>query len=153
MNGNALGSGAAAGARWWAWERRDRYQSWTWVAAFGLAGAVVMAVAGLPPVDLHGPLHRLGVMDPLCGGTRAARYAVLGQWRAAWRYNPLGLAAVLAGALMVLRAAVGVWSGRWWNFVASPSTRWRRLWLASLVVGLVVLEVRQQLLAPLLVAP
>lgn len=140
-------------ARWWQWADADLYRPWTWLAAAGTAAAVAMAAAGLPPVDLHGPLHHLGVMDPLCGGTRAARYAVLGQWRAAWAYNPLGLAAVLGAGLLVLRGVTGVVSGRWWTPAWTPSPRLRRLLLAALLVGLVALEVRQQLLVDLLVAP
>jgi len=49
----------------------------------------VLAAVGLPPVDLHGPLHYLGVMDPLCGMTRGTvavlrgRPLVLNVW-ASW---------------------------------------------------------------------
>ena len=46
-----------------------------------------MALWGLPPVDLHGPLHRLGIMDPVCGGTRSAYFAVSARWALAWYYN------------------------------------------------------------------
>ena len=141
-----------AGARWWEWAPADRYRDWTWLAVFGTAGAAVMALAGLPPLDLHGPLHYLGVMDPLCGGTRAARYTMLGQWRAAWRYNPLGVAAVLGAGLMVLRGSVGAVSGRWWTPAVVLAPGVRRLLTTALLLGLVALEIRQQLLAPLLLA-
>ena len=68
----------------------DRHRTLTGLAAGGLVLAAAWALLGLPPVDLHGPLHRYGVMDPLCGGTRAVRLATLGGWADAWGYNPLG---------------------------------------------------------------
>lgn len=139
-------------ARWGEWLPADLYRDWTWLAVGGVGAAGLMAFVGLPPIDLHGPLHYLGVMDPLCGGTRAARYTMLGQWRAAWRYNPLGLAAVLVAALVVLRAGVGLATRRWWTPALSLPAYVRRLLTAALLVGLVALEVRQQLLAPLLLA-
>jgi len=52
------------------WEQADRHPTLTPLAAAGLLAAAILAVVGLPPVDLHGPLHRLGIMDPLCGMTR-----------------------------------------------------------------------------------
>lgn len=146
------GSRQDGAVRWGKWLPVDRYRDWTWLAVGGVGAAAVMALAGLPPLDLHGPLHYLGVMDPLCGGTRAARYTMLGQWRAAWHYNPLGLAAVLIAALTVLRAGVGLATGRWWTPPTGLPVRTRRLLTAVLLVGLVALEVRQQLLAPLLLA-
>lgn len=72
-----------------------------------------MAVFGLPPVDLHGLLHHVGIMDPLCGGTRATAYTARGEWALAWRYNPLGFLAVVAAAAAVLRAVVGLLARRW----------------------------------------
>jgi len=146
------GSRQGGAVRWGEWLPVDRYRDWTWLAVGGVGAAAVMALAGLPPLDLHGPLHYLGVMDPLCGGTRAARFMMLGQWRAAWHYNPLGLAAVLIAALTVLRAGVGLATGRWWTPPTGLPVRTRRLLTAVLLVGLVALEVRQQLLAPLLLA-
>ena len=79
-------------------------------------------VLGLPPIDLHGPLHWVGIMDPLCGGTRAARYTAIGQWGQAWHYNPLGIVTVLAVGLLLLRGAVGVTTGRWPVMVANSPT-------------------------------
>lgn len=52
---------------------------WIAVALCGLMAAVVLAVFGLPPADLHGVLHRLGVMDPLCGGTRSVYLTLHGR--------------------------------------------------------------------------
>ena len=60
------------------WSDRDEHRPLATVALVGLALAGVMAIAGLPPVDLHGPLHRFGIMDPLCGMTRGVRAALRG---------------------------------------------------------------------------
>lgn len=146
------GAGRAGPARVWMWAPVDRQRDWTVLAVLGTGTASAMALFGLPPLDLHGPLHYLGVMDPLCGGTRAARYTMLGRWDLAWRYNPLGLVAVLGAGLMVLRAGIGVVSRRWWTPVLGPTPGVRRLLLVALALGVVALEIRQQLLAPLLMA-
>ena len=131
---------------------RDRHEWLTLVALLALGIAVTMAVAGLPPVDLHGPLHRFGIMDPLCGGTRAARYAAQGDLGEAWRYNPLSIVIVYGAALAIVRAGVGFASRRWVTLI----TEWtpaRRRWVIAIVVALVVLlEIRQQLRADLLMA-
>lgn len=89
-------------------------------------------------------------MDPFCGGTRAARFAMQGQWALAWTYNPLGIAAVAAAALGVVRLLSGLLSGRWVNVSVSWTPRLRRSVLMVLSVFLVVLEVRQQSLADML---
>lgn len=103
-----------------------------------------MALFGPPPVDLHGPLHRFGIMDPLCGGIRAARYTARGEWALAWQYNPLGVVAVLGAAAGAVRAAVGALSGRWLT-ARFHWTPWRRRVILAVVVALLLgLEVRQQ---------
>ena len=112
--------------------------------------AVVLAVTGLPSIDLHGPLHRMGIMDPFCGGTRSARLTVLGQWGQAWTYNPLGLLTVMGAAALVVRSVVGVLTHRWLNASWRPSARLRWLLISAGVVVLVLLEIRQQSLAWLL---
>lgn len=122
----------------------DRHR-WVTFPSLGLLMiAVVMAVTGLPPIDLHGPNHWFGIMDPLCGGTRAARYTVQGHWALAWTYNPLGVLAVLLVGATVLRAIIGVLTHRW----VTVTVRWtrRRRWIAltALVVLVIVLEIRQQ---------
>ncbi|MFL6054192.1 MAG: DUF2752 domain-containing protein [Actinoallomurus sp.] len=152
--------GVAAGAsqapwrprRVWAvrvsWEDRDRASGVTVVAVAGLAVGVLLAVLGLPPVDLHAPPHQFGIMDPLCGGTRALRFTLLGHWHDAWRYNPLSPVLAVGAALALLRHMVGALTGRW-------LTIWipRRVLIALAVIVLVPLEVNQQLHAGLLQGP
>jgi hypothetical protein len=75
---------------------------------------------------------------------------MLGDWRLAWRYNPLGLVAVVGSAAVVGRAIIGVITGRWFSATVVWTPRRRRLVVAVVLVLLAVLEVRQQLLAPLL---
>ena len=135
------------------WSRRDEMRLVTWAGIAGLGLAIVMARFGLPPVDLHGPLHRMGIMDPLCGGTRAARLTAQGKLGSAWTYNPLGILATFVAAAAVLRMIVGVTARRWLNLQIhwSPRLRWATL---ILVVGvLIVLEIRQQGRADLLTKP
>ena len=52
------------------WQPRDQQRLISFLAMISVGFAVAMAVFGLPPVDLYGPFHRFGIMDPLCGGTR-----------------------------------------------------------------------------------
>ena len=132
------------------WDHRDRHRWLTGLAAAAVASAVGMAIFGLPPVDLHGPLHKVGIMDPFCGGTRAARYTA--QWRLveAWRYNPLSILIVLGGLAAVVRAVVGLTTRRWLTLAVAWTPR--RRGIAIVVIGLLLLalEVRQQLRADLL---
>lgn len=138
------------------WDRIDRHRSLTLVltllALALIAAAATMAVVGLPPIDLHGPLHKMGIMDPLCGGTRAARYTAQGQFGEAWRYNPLGIVVVAGSVLLVVRAMIGVVGRRWLNVRFQMTPRARRLLLATFAVLLVLLEIRQQARAGLLMA-
>lgn len=109
-----------------------------WVA-IGAVGAVAMARFGLPPVALHGPLHNVGVMDPLCGMTRAVRLLARGDLVNAWRYNP-GVYLLAVGAVaVVVRWWVGTTTGRWARLRMRPAG-----WVL-LVVTIVVLDVNQQL--------
>jgi hypothetical protein len=124
----------------------NRHRPLTWLAAIGVVAAVIMAVFGLPPVDLHGPLHHAGIMDPLCGGTRSVRYAFRGEWALAWTYNPLGLLVAAGGVLVTLRAITGWLTGRW----ISAHVHGRRAVFVILLVATAALAVRQQLHASLL---
>lgn len=131
-------------------EPRDRHR-WITLAAVALvAVAAAMAFFGLPPIDLHGPLHRFGFMDPLCGGTRAARYTAMGQWGQAWRYNPLGILTVLMVGLLLLRGAFGITTGRWPTLHLTWTRRTRRIAVALALILVVLIEIRQQGRAELL---
>lgn len=100
--------------------------------------------------DIRCTQHRVGIMDPLCGGTRAARYTAQGDLAQAWRYNPLGIVAVLGAVLVVARTTIGVTARRWENLDLRLTRRARHLWLAVLFVLIALLEVRQQMRAELL---
>ena len=131
-------------------DRRDGHSWVSVLAMLGIAAALAMAITGLPPVDLHGPLHKFGIMDPLCGGTRAARYAAQGNFVEAWRYNPLSIVIVVAGGVALVRAGIGIVAGRWVNLKFSPTQGQRRILLGVVAVLLMALEIRQQMRAELL---
>ncbi len=133
-------------------EPRDRYPWVSLAAAALVAVAGAMAAFGLPPIDLHGPMHWYGIMDPLCGGTRAARYTAQGNLAEAWRYNPLSILVVYGAGLAILRAAVGLLGRRWVTFTVCWTPGRRRWAIAVLIVLVALLEVRQQMRADLLMA-
>jgi hypothetical protein len=93
------------------WQDRDRAWGITVVAVAGLTVGVLLAVLGMPPVDLHTPPHQFGIMDPLCGGTRALRFTLLGRWHDAWRYDPLSCTARAGRPGRKMGALTG--TGRW----------------------------------------
>ncbi|MCZ4102791.1 DUF2752 domain-containing protein [Streptomyces sp. H39-C1] len=113
-----------------------------------MAIAAALAVFGLPPLDLHGPLHFLGVMDPACGMTRGVRLVLRGDLVAAFRYNPASPLVVAVMSLAVLRAAYGRLTGRW----LTVRLRWSPGLLTALAIAVIALEVNQQLHASLLLA-
>ncbi len=116
-------------------ESRDRYAVVSRLVALGLVGAVALALLGLPPTSLHGPLHRFGIMDPLCGMTRAVRLLARGNVAATWRYNPAAFALAIFAALIMLRWVFGRFTGRWYA-VTLASPRVLRLALALPVAAL-----------------
>lgn len=131
-------------------DREDSVRAVTLLALVGLVVAVGMAIFGLPPWDLHTPLHHAGIMDPLCGGTRSVRLAAMGRWGESWAFNPLGIPVLLLFIALLVRAAVGFTTHRWYA-VAIGWTRRRRLAATAVVIILLVLlEIRQQSIAPLL---
>ncbi len=132
--------------------RRDQHWWLTLLGVLALAIAAAMAIFGLPPVDLHSPLHKIGIMDPFCGGTRAARYTAQGNLAEAWRYNPLSILVVYGAGLAILRAAVGLLGRRWVTLTVTWTPGRRRWAIAILIVLVAVLEIRQQLRADLLMA-
>ena len=133
-------------------QSRDRHPLITSIALLGVATAVMMAVWGLPPIDLHGPLHRYGIMDPLCGGTRAAYYTTRGNLGRAWQYNPLGVIVVGGGCAAVARSVSGLATRRWLTLTTVWTSRRRWMVATIVLVLLVALEIRQQLNADLLTA-
>jgi hypothetical protein len=128
----------------------DRPESlvWTLLAAAGLLGAIVLAIVGIPSIDIHGPLHYAGIMDPFCGATRSVYLTMRGQWENALRYNPGAPLLLLVAAGLVVRGAVGWWTGRW-IYARMPR---RAVVAAAMTVG-IALAVRQQSNAALLIAP
>lgn len=122
-------------------ERIDRHRVLTLFAVAGLAAGALMAAFGLPPVNLHGPLHQLGIMGPICGATRAVRFAMMGEWGLSFQYNPIGIPLVAGAAFLVLRTAAGALTRRWLNV----RMRWSRLTVAVVVVAILALWVNQQL--------
>lgn len=128
--------------------QRDAQPVWTWIALGGLVIGVLLAVFGLPTIDLHGPLHHLGVMDPLCGGTRSVYLTLHGRLLDAVRYNPTGPMVVVGAVAMLIRAAIGWSTGRWLGIHIR-----RQILIPATVLALTALEVNQQLHAPLLTSP
>ncbi|GAA3137295.1 hypothetical protein JOF29_000066 [Kribbella aluminosa] len=120
----------------------------TRVAVLGLAAAITLRVVGVPRVDLHGPLHYLGIMDPLCGGTRAMFLLTSGHPAAAAHYNPIVFPFAAVVLAQLARAAIERATGR--RFRLSPSPAVRRVLITIGVAALVALEIRQQLHADLL---
>lgn len=128
--------------------RRPESPVWTWLALLVVLGGVVLALTGLPPIDLHGLLHYAGIMDPLCGGTRSVYLTMTGRWAAAWRYNPAAPLLLVVAVVWILRAAIG-WSLQRWILLRVP----RRPAIAIAIVALTALQVRQQWNVELLTAP
>ncbi|MDS1270873.1 DUF2752 domain-containing protein [Lipingzhangella sp. LS1_29] len=130
-------------------ERVDRHRILVWIALAGLVLGSAMAVFGLPPVNLHGPAHFLGIMSPTCGGTRSVWAAMSGDLGASWRYNPLGTVLVVGAVGTLVRFAIGVSTGRWVNVRV-------RSWPVPAVLGgalFLALGIRQQLNVDLLRTP
>lgn len=128
-------------------EREDRFSAWYRGAAAMAVGALALRVVGFPPIDLHSPLHRAGIMDPLCGGTRAALALSHGDLDLAWRYNPLvPLLAVAVGGL-VARWCWGRATGRWITVDVN-----RRALVVAAALLVVALWVNQQAQASLLMS-
>ena len=132
--------------------RIDEHRWVSAVAAVLVVISVAMAQFGLPRWGFHGPLHAVGIMDPFCGGTRAARLTMMGRFAEAWEYNPAGVLVTLGAALLLARAFAGVVTRRWVNVRWRPTNRQRRAMIVTLGLALIVLEVRQQGLAEMLSA-
>ncbi len=124
-----------------AWFARNPYTELLPLVVGGAALAAVLAIVGLPPISIHGPQHFVGIMDPLCGMTRAVRYLARGEVANAWAYNPaVFLLAVTAGSI-VLASAYGAMTGRWPLLVAARP----RLTRGMVMVLVAALWVNQQM--------
>ena len=91
----------------------DRWPHLIHLVAAGALGAAGLALFGLPPVDVHGPLHYLRIMDPLCGMTRATRHLARGEVAEALTYNPAVVLLPIVAALVTARWAGGRLTGTW----------------------------------------
>jgi Protein of unknown function (DUF2752) len=127
-------------------EQADRHPALAPLAAAGLLAAGVLAVVGLPPVDLHGPLHRLGIMDPLCGMTRGTVTVLHGRLGQAVSYNPASPLLVAGAVLTLGRWLVGRLTGRWLD----ATLRRTPLTVGLVTVLVLALWVNQQAHAALL---
>ena len=116
---------------------------------FGLVPlAVLVAVVGLPPVDIHGPLHYLGIMGPTCGMTRGVMWTVRGDLARAWQFNPVALLVIPTMVAVTGRAIYARVTGQWLNL----HLRWRPwLWIIPAVL-IILLSIRQQLSVEFLLA-
>lgn len=128
------------------WAASDSRPELARLAAAGVVGALALRVIGLPPFAIHGPLHRFGVMDPLCGMTRAVRALARGEFAHAWSLNPASFALATAGGLVLLRAVYGAVSGRWLEL----AVRRIRVLQVTGAVAVTALWINQQLHASML---
>lgn len=127
-------------------EGHDRHPIATRLALIGVPLVIVLGLVGLPPIDIHGPLHYVGVMGPTCGMTRGVMWAARGDLLCAWQFNPASLLVIPTMAGLVARAVYRMISGRWLNV----AIRWRPwLWVIPAVL-LLLLSIRQQLNVELL---
>jgi len=130
------------------WEGHDRHPTTTRLALIGLPLAVLLAVVGLPPIDIHGPLHYLGIMGPTCGMTRGVMWTTRGDLARAWQFNPASLLVLPTMMGLVVRAIYGRVVHHWLNL----NIRWRPwLWIIPAAI-LLLLSIRQQLNVEFLVA-
>jgi hypothetical protein len=128
------------------WRAVDEYRGLTLAAIAGGLVALGMARFGLPPVDIHLPLHYLGVMDPLCGMTRAVTATARGDITTALVYNPGILLLGLGAGCLYLRVAIGLVSGQW----LAVTLERRRTMIMIAVLMTLALWVNQQMHADLL---
>lgn len=119
------------------------------MAAAGLLVGAALALFGLPPLHLHGPLHHAGIMDPLCGLTRGLRFAMQGEVSKAWSFNPASLLLVAGAVAVLVRSGVGALTGRWVN--VDIRSAWKPV-AVVVAAGLLALWLNQQLHAELLTA-
>ncbi|MGH9211510.1 MAG: DUF2752 domain-containing protein [Acidimicrobiales bacterium] len=120
---------------------RDPSPALSVVAVAGLVTAMLLARFGMPPVNVHSPLHFVGVMDPACGMTRGSAATLRGDLGRAWWYNPASPLVIAGGIAVVVRWFVGQASGRW----VCARLAFTRLTVVVAGVAFVALDVYQQL--------
>jgi hypothetical protein len=125
---------------------RDRSSLLTLGAGAALVAASVLALVGVPHTPLMRPLYSLGVVLPGCGLTRGMVALVSGDPVTAWAYNPAAFAVMAMALAALLRAAVGVASGRWVHVRVRPSP----VVISLAVAAVALLWLRQQASADLL---
>lgn len=129
------------------WEGHDRHPTTTHLALVGIPLVVVLAIVGLPPIDIHGPLHYLGIMGPTCGMTRGVMWTARGDLAQAWQFNPASLLVIPTMVGLSVRITYGQVTSRWLNL----HIRWRPwLWIIPTVL-ILMLTIRQQLNVDLLI--
>jgi hypothetical protein len=133
------------------WARRDTARMLTHVALLGVVAAGVLHIVGVPGIDIHGPWHYVGIMDPGCGGTRAMYLLSTGDFAGAAQYNPVVFPLAAGVLVMLARAVVGWTTGRWLTVRLSPRAR-RAVGVVVLALA-IALWARQQLLADLMTQP
>lgn len=127
----------------------DRWRIVTLLTVAGVAGAGLLAVFGMPPVELHGPNHQLGLMMPTCGMTRAVAAAARLDLARAVAYNPASILLMVGAIGILFRAAVGTATGRWIDGrVGRPA-----IWWTVTTILFVGLWINQQAHAALLMGP
>lgn len=130
------------------WETHDRHPTTTRLALVGIPIAVIVAIVGVPPVDIHGPLHYLGIMGPTCGMTRGVMWTARGDLARAWQFNPASLLVIPSMLALTGRSVYARITGRWLNL----HLRWRPwLWIVPATL-IILLSIRQQLNVEFLLA-
>lgn len=129
-------------------EGHDRHPTTTRLAFIGISLVALLAAFGLPPIDIHGPLHYLGIMGPTCGMTRGVMWTARGDLARAWQFNPASLLVIPTMIAVTGRAVYGKITSRWLNL----HIRWRPwLWIIPALL-ILMLSVHQQLNVELLLA-
>ena len=128
-------------------EHRDRWSLLTATASALPLLALFLARTGIPPLPGMGPLHRVGVVGPTCGLTRAGVALAGGDAVAALRYNPAIFLVAGGVAALLTRAGAGLLTHRWVHGSFRVSWWWAALGVASVLA----LWVRQQSEAGLLI--
>ena len=127
------------------WNDHNRWEWLGRVALVGLAAEGSTRYRRTAALGRARPLHYVGIMDPLCGGTRGLRLMMRGHLASAWRDNPLAVFLPPAAVAALAREATGRITGRWADIAVS-----RRLAWAVTAVALTILEINQQAHAALL---